>query len=548
MEKYPMVRKKARPKTADSPLSSSVTTSFIEDLRTILADDTSFEAGYLSSELLSKFTTSDTSSASLRRQVAIEKWLSVELTNDTTNVILSCFSSSDEKFPFETLPRVSWKRFYDKVAEVVRLVIGDSPSLHYRNGGFSGGASTSKSRRNSHPAVKFLDKADTTRPALPLFRDIIRGTRWADYLGSDPGLEPRFVEGNVMFTVPKSDVIDRVAAKEPDLNMFLQKGFGNQIRTLLRKKGLNLNDQSINQELARVGSIDGSLMTVDLSSASDSVTIELVRRVLPPNWFYYLDLVRSPVTLIDGVKHVNQMFSSMGNGFTFELESLLFYALTRATAYFTGVKGKISVYGDDIIAPVPLKEALFEVLKISGFTPNARKSHFEGGFRESCGKHWYFGRDVSPFYLRRPFRLVSDLILTLNQLVGWASRDLGVVDPRYEELFIKYRQYIPEQLWGGQDLTSRTSLVTGDRPRKELFYPIETIPHTHVGGLLFWMFVAETRQEVSLDGDPLTTEGSTVPRFARLRLNHQQWMDVPVFLSRYTGLYVEAPRVLGVLT
>ena len=160
---------------------------------------------------------------------------------------------------------------------------------------------------------------------------------------SEAGLEPRFVNGNVMFTVPKNSEIDRCACKEPDLNMFLQKGFGNQIRYLLKKKaGVDLNNQLINRELARVGSVDGSLMTVDLSSASDSVTSALVGRLLPPDWFWYLDLVRSPVTMIDGEVHLNEMFSSMGNGFTFELESLLFYAITRATAYFGGWNGHIS--------------------------------------------------------------------------------------------------------------------------------------------------------------------------------------------------------------
>jgi len=535
-----MAKRRSRLKTADSNLSDSLTSSFILDLREVLIKDDSFEASYLNEMLLSKYNAGGSDEATMRRQAAIEKWLSVERTNEETNRTLAKHSRGNvaglfSKLVDRRLEYVEYNRFFDKVAEFVRRIIGASPSLHYRHGGFSGGASTSKTRRNSHPAVKFLDRADTTRPALHLFRDMIRGTRWDDHFHGDTGLEPRIVSGNVLFTVPKNDVIDRVAAKEPDLNMFLQKSFGNQIRLLLRKKGVNLNDQTRNQELARKGSIDGSLMTVDLSSASDSVTIELVRRVLPEDWFYYLDLVRSPVTSIDGETHVNQMFSSMGNGFTFELESLLFYAITRATAYFHGVKGVISVYGDDIIAPTELYEPLLEALEHCGFKPNVDKTHASGTFRESCGKHWDCGRDVSPFFIRRPFRQISDLILTLNQLTGWASRCGGIVDPRYEEILLKYRKYVPEELWGGQDLTSRTSLVTGDSPRKELVYPVETIPHNHVGGLLFWLFLAEPRETGSHGWDALTTDGSSPPRFARLRKNRQWWTDVPVFLSRYGG-------------
>jgi hypothetical protein len=290
-------------------------------------------------------------------------------------------------------------------------------------------------------------------------------------------------------------------------------------------------------------------MTVDLSSASDSVTIELVRRVLPPDWFYYLDLVRSKQTDVDGVAHVNEMFSSMGNGFTFELESLLFLAITRAVAFFGGVRGQISVYGDDIIAPSELSQNLTSALAFCGFRLNDSKSFWTGSFRESCGKHWYGGRDVSPFYIREPFHTISDLIKTLNQLVAWSSRTLSVVDPRYEGLFWKYAKLIPESLWGGDDLTSRTSLVTGHSARKELFAPQEVVEHNHVGGLLFWMFVALKSGD---ERDPIKSDGSKAPRFARIRKRRTVNNDLPLFLygERLTGsnnifdlaLKVEAPR------
>lgn len=528
-----MAKRMKRLKTADHSLSDSLTSDLISDLTDVLTQDDSYGAGYLADRLLSKFVTGDAGEALERRHKAIEKWLSVELVNSETNRRLADSGASQSLFSdSRSGGSVSREAFLTKVAGLVRQVIGDTPSLHYSYGGFSGGASTSKTRRHGHPAMKFLDRADVTRRALPLFRDVICGTRWAASL-EESGLEPRFVSGNVMFTVPKDDTIDRVAAKEPDLNMFLQKSFGNQIRWLLKRVGVNLNDQTVNQELARIGSITGQLMTVDMSSASDSVTVELVRRVLPPDWFYYLDLVRSTVTSIDGEYHVNEMFSSMGNGFTFELESLLFYSIARACAYYHGVKGTISVYGDDIIAPTELWDPLVEALSFCGFSTNERKSHYTGFFRESCGKHWYGGSDVSPFYLRRPLDRVSDLILILNQLTSWSSRCFGVVDPRYEAIILKYREYVPEHLWGGQDLTSRSSLVTGHKPRKELIWPIEAHPHNHVGGLLFWLFVAEPRRTESLGRDALTTFGSSPPRFARTRVNNQWWTDVPIFLSEY---------------
>lgn len=554
-------KRKIQPITADAPLPRTLTQRFSDSLKSLLIEDGSVKANYLLEQLLTKFCETDSSSAAVRRSAAIEKWLSTETVNTDTNARLLRWGHS---MSVNVLPGVSAKRFLDKVASVVSDVLPWTPSLDFRNCGFSGGATTSKGRRHSHPAVKFLAKADITRPSYPLFMEINSGSRWDAHMRT-PGLEPRFVDGNVMFTVPKNSDIDRCACKEPDLNMFLQKGFGNQIRSLLKRKGVDLNDQSKNQELARRGSVDGSLMTLDLSSASDSVTTELVRRVLPFDWFYYMNLVRSERTVIDGVSHTNEMFSSMGNGFTFELESLLFYAISRAVAYFGGHRGTISVYGDDIIAPSSMADDLISALHFCGFRTNPQKSFWEGPFRESCGKHWHGGLDVSPFFIRGPFKSISDLILSLNQLTSWASREIGVVDPRYEALIMEFAEHIPNVLWGGSDLTSRTSLVTGDAPRSELTYPVEDRPILHIGGLLLWLFSTLERVQEGC----LVVADASLPSFARIRrrrsdisVTHTVYVDgsprrvqvrstreltvhdVPVFLSRY-GVTGQVSHVNG---
>lgn len=554
-------RKKIQPTTADSPLPKDLTRLFTESLNSLLTEDGSVKALYLSNVILSKYNSDDTGAGESRRLAAIQKWLLTEERNAVTNDRLRRWGESQAVY---VLPGISAKRFFGKVRSVIAGVLPWTPSLDIHYGGFSGGASTSKSRRRSHPATKFLDKADITRESYYLFRDIVRGSMWDQHLNT-PGLEPRFALGNVMFTVPKSSVIDRCACKEPDLNMFLQKSFGNQIRKLLRRSGIDLNDQTINQELARKGSISNSLMTIDLSSASDSVTTELVRLVLPEDWFHYLNLVRSPVTEIDGNIHVNEMFSSMGNGFTFELESLLFYAICRSVAYFGGYRGKISVYGDDIIAPSLMADDLIAALHFCGFVTNPDKSFWDGPFRESCGAHWHGGLDISPFYIKGPFRTVSDLILTLNQLIEWSSREIGVVDPRYESLIMEMAvKYVPQPLWGGSDLTSRVSLVTGDPPRYELYYPAQEKDLLHVGAYLLWLFSTLERDvegclHVTSSKQPgwarlrrrdrrksisykIYANGGNKPPTGRIRTytdEEPHCYDVPVFLSRYS-LNVEA--------
>ncbi len=541
-----MTLKKAKLITADFLIPENVEALFLASLTELLQKDDSVKAQYLLENLLSKYLSIDPGSASTRRSLAIEKWLATEERNALTNARLVEFGRNKN---VEVLPGVSAKRFYDKVRSVVADVLPWTPSLSLEYFGFSGGASTSKSRRKSHPALKFSDQADITRPPYTLYRDLTRNTRWEAHQ-RESGLEPRFVEGNVMFTVPKNSTIDRVACKEPDLNMFLQRGFGYQIRSLLKRVGIDLNDQTRNQKLACEGSITGALCTIDLSSASDSVCTELIRLVLPPAWFHYLDLVRSTTTSIDSSLHTNEMFSSMGNGFTFELESLIFYSICRAVAYFSGTRGIISVYGDDLIVPTSMSADLFSALAFSGFSVNLSKTFVDGHFRESCGAHWYGGVDVSPFFIRGPIKRLSDLILTLNQLTSWSSREIGVVDPRYEDLLRQFFKFVPDDLWGGSDLTSRTSLVTGDAPRSELVYPTSTSQLREVGRLLLWLFSTMERKTEGC----LNVSSNTLPSFARIRkrsrLRRERYRDdsnrvivgyyeqellhdVPVFLSRY---------------
>jgi hypothetical protein len=233
------------------------------------------------------------------------------------------------------------------------------------------------------------------------------------------------VESSVLFTVPKSSHIDRIACKEPEINMFLQKSVGDFIRNRLKKFGINLNDQRINQGLAR-DALRHGLATVDLSSASDSISRQLVFELLPFEWWSHMEDIRSKSVILPcGKTHILEMFSSMGNGFTFELESLIFWALTRATSRITAIRGRISVYGDDIVCPNELVKPLTHVFNWVGFVVNLTKSFWSGPFRESCGKHYHNSVDVSPFFLREPVRKKTDIIRLLNRLLEWDGRGWG---------------------------------------------------------------------------------------------------------------------------
>jgi hypothetical protein len=229
--------------------------------------------------------------------------------------------------------------------------------------------------------------------------------------------------GNEVITVPKTSSIDRVIAVEPGLNLWFQKGLGQMIRTRLGKIGVDLNSQERNQQLAKEGSISNLLATVDFSSASDSISLELVRLLLPPDWFHLLDLSRSKCGSLDNQTFWWQKFSSMGNGFTFELESLIFYSLSWACCQKLHVSSKdVSVYGDDVIVPVESYDLFSRLSEFCGFTVNQKKSYSNGPFRESCGSHWFRGVNCKPIFLKERVHNAQAVIKLANNIRLLAHR------------------------------------------------------------------------------------------------------------------------------
>lgn len=228
------------------------------------------------------------------------------------------------------------------------------------------------------------------------------------------------VEGSLITTVPKSAKTDRTIAIEPRGNMFLQKSVGTVMRRKLRRYGIDLDDQTLNQVMASQAHITLH-STIDLSMASDSMSEELIYELLPIDWALYLNDIRSRSYSLDGVKYTPfRKFSSMGNGFTFELESLIFYAITMAC--LSDDSSKVAVYGDDIILPQVDAHVLISALSYFGFETNVEKSYIEGRFFESCGKHYFDGIDVTPFYQKEIVNDFAEHVRLLNRLARYLVR------------------------------------------------------------------------------------------------------------------------------
>jgi hypothetical protein len=248
---------------------------------------------------------------------------------------------------------------------------------------------------------------------------------------------------NELTFVPKTAKADRPICIEPHSLIPLQKFFGDKIRRSLLGGGINLNNQTkVNIELCRLGSIDGSYATIDLSSASDTLSIAAVAELVPIQWFSLLSDARSPFTkLPDGQFLENEKFSSMGNGFTFELESLIFYSLARAVCEKFDVyePGKMSVFGDDIIVPTICAEMLCDVLVAMGFLINKEKTFLSGPFRESCGSDFFLGTPVRPFFYKKGIQIETDKFKVCNGILAW-NRRLGfpTLDIMYSRKTIEY--------------------------------------------------------------------------------------------------------------
>jgi len=123
----------------------------------------------------------------------------------------------------------------------------------------------------------------------------------------------------------------------------------------------------------------------------------------------------------------------MGNGFTFELESLIFYAACSA------VSENVSVFGDDIIVPTGRYEDVRNVLEHLGFSINQSKSYATSYFRESCGSDYFGGTDCTPVYLRRLPKSTGDVVKLHNAIVDFLKRGPGFPDSSWETMLASWR-------------------------------------------------------------------------------------------------------------
>lgn len=371
-----------------------------------------------------------------RRSSALNKWWEGEH---------QCYESNERlsKYSFPSMldgQDLKVLSFINKIRLKITSWIGPKPpSLDNIEGRFGPGATFSDRGRLTTVPDKMSSTPTLTHDAFWYILPYLQ-TKWGRInQESHVGLDQ--VRGNRFAVVPKTALIDRCIAVEPSINLFFQLGLGSSIRRRLQKAtGWDLDHaQDIHRLMAEKSSIDRKFCTIDLSNASDTVCYELVRLVMPPDWFRELNALRSPSTFVDGHWVKLEKFSSMGNGFTFELETLIFSAILSVLLEGEGALGRLGVdlfvFGDDIILPTDLDRSVVAVLRFFGFTINETKSFFNGHpFRESCGADFFLGNNVRPFYLKDAVNDPFELIPTINGIrrlynrlrtFGYCGRDNG---------------------------------------------------------------------------------------------------------------------------
>lgn len=320
--------------------------------------------------------------------------------------------------------------FFKSVRKNVTLLLGPAPPADLV-GRFGPGATfADRGTRTTVPHKMSSRPTLTTNACYYLFPWV--GTAWASACATLE-MSPLFVKGNRFTTVPKDCRKDRGIAVEPSINVFFQLALGRALRHRLQGVGLDLDyAQDVHRRVACEASIRGHLCTMDLSNASDTICTNLVKLILPSRWFAALADLRSTHTLIGGRWVRLEKFSSMGNGYTFELETVIFLAVIMSVMEQSGHKPviheNIFVFGDDLIFPNELASEVKAVLNFIGLTVNETKTFVNGSFRESCGGDFFDGMDVRPFYLKESPSEPQQVIAFANGIRKLGKKRLAI-DP-----------------------------------------------------------------------------------------------------------------------
>lgn len=242
-------------------------------------------------------------------------------------------------------------------------------------------------------------------------------------------------ESSRFSSVRKNNEVDRPIDVQLLCNMLVQRRVGNGFRNLLLRLGIDLNHLAV---LHRKMISNPKWATIDLKNASDGILLALIRFLFPKHVFDLIDQCRVQfVEGLDGHFYVPNKVSSMGNGFTFELMTVVIRALGLQFSE------EFSVFGDDVIIPNEVAEDFIKDLTAVGFIVNVQKTFIKSPFRESCGGNYHdsFGY-VESFDFEYP-KTIHDCAVLNNKAFVLSSKY-----PQFRKLFQLLNRAVPPALHG----------------------------------------------------------------------------------------------------
>lgn len=337
----------------------------------------------------------------------------------------------------------SVEEIYHLSRQKITRFLGRVPDDILQHGRFGPGSDTSTSGVKVSRFYKYNSPGTCTPGVLSLLNQFDWDDRRHDMV--DQAL---LVNHSKLTFVPKTAVIDRSICVEPRWNIFFQLSVAHCMERRLKSFGYDITDQSRNTGLASRAYSDG-LATIDLSSASDTISKNLVLDMFPDDWSDVLFKLRCPVTKHHDVAYKLEKISSMGNGYTFPLETMIFAAFAESTCEYLRLPTEdVAVYGDDIIVPEEAAKLLLDVLDAFGFSANAKKTCIKTTFYESCGSDFYKGKNVRPIFLKERIRNVEGTIRLANQITRFSRRTMcfSAADGRYLAAVSPIIRRVPKDL------------------------------------------------------------------------------------------------------
>jgi hypothetical protein len=191
------------------------------------------------------------------------------------------------------------------------------------------------------------------------------------------------------------------------------------------------------------------LDTIDLSSASDSVSWDLVSKIFPAKILKYLAGTRTRMVEAPNGEFISiKKYAPMGSALCFPVQSII-YSTICIYAGICAVHGydweevipnfranvenlyqwsfglgpydrnpllPFLCYGDDIVTDNAMTSIVIRALQSLGFAVNEDKSYIgPASYRESCGEHYFDGAAVTPYYFK--VKRIGDR-LSIESLAG----------------------------------------------------------------------------------------------------------------------------------